>query len=136
MTRNSLRPLVGRSFPYLCLALLFIAAAFFINSPRKAEAATGMPFMTNPPGGGVVEVISTADNNNPVITAGHAGTAADPFLAPSLRSAISFANANPGGATITFGVNGTITLTLGELAVNNSMTIQGPGASTLTIDAN
>ena len=33
----------------------------------------------------VIDVISTLDNNSTVITAGHAGTAADPFLAPSLR---------------------------------------------------
>jgi hypothetical protein len=60
----------------------------------------------------VYAVLGTADNNNPVITAGHAGTAADPFLAPSLRSAITAANANPGGNTIELTVGGTYKTTL------------------------
>jgi len=60
----------------------------------------------------VYNVISTADNTIAVITAGHAGTAADPFLAPSLRSAISAANANAGGNTINLAVAGTYQITL------------------------
>jgi hypothetical protein len=60
----------------------------------------------------VINVISLADNNNPVITAGHAGTAADPFQAPSLRSAVTFANANPGDNTIQLTQSGTYKLTL------------------------
>ncbi len=50
----------------------------------------------------------------------------------SLREAISAASS---GDSINFatGVSGTITLTLGELAIGNSLTITGPGASDLAI---
>ncbi|MBS0570240.1 MAG: hypothetical protein JSS28_06520 [Proteobacteria bacterium] len=58
--------------------------------------------------------------------------------AGSLRDAIAQANANPGADTITFASNvtGTITLTSGSLVINDDVTIQGPGASVLTIDGN
>lgn len=41
----------------------------------------------------VIAVTSVEDNVDPVVTVGHAGTANDPYVAPSLRSAITFANA-------------------------------------------
>ena len=47
--------------------------------------------------------------------------------AGSLRQAIADAN---DGDTIDFGVTGTITLTTGELPVNKSITINGPGPIT------
>jgi hypothetical protein len=50
----------------------------------------------------------------------------------SLRDAI--AAAMP-GETIDFSVTGTINLTHGELVVNKNLTIDGPGANLLTIDA-
>jgi hypothetical protein len=50
----------------------------------------------------------------------------------SLRDAI--ANA-PAGETIDFSVTGTINLTLGQLVIFKDLTIAGPGASSLTIDA-
>jgi hypothetical protein len=53
--------------------------------------------------------------------------------AGSLRQAI--ANANDGD-TIDFGVTGTITLTTGELLVDKSITIHGPGPDHLTVDGN
>ena len=56
----------------------------------------------------------------------------------SLREAVALANANPGPDTISFDPSlngGTIDLTNGELAITDSVTIQGPGASNLTIDA-
>src|SRR5581483_3329388 len=58
--------------------------------------------------------------------------------AGSLRQAILDANANAGADTIDFqaGLTGTITLTTGELAVNDSVTIQGPGALRLEISGN
>ncbi len=58
--------------------------------------------------------------------------------AVSLREAINSANGNLGVDTITFasGVTGTITLTRGELPITQSMTITGPGANLLAIDAN
>ena len=51
----------------------------------------------------------------------------------SLRAAI--AAAGPGD-TIVFGVTGTITLTSGELVINENMTINGPGAGSLGITGN
>src|SRR6187200_2105787 len=51
----------------------------------------------------------------------------------SLRQAL--ADANDGDA-ISFGVTGTITLTTGELLVNKSITINGPGPDNLTVDGN
>jgi hypothetical protein len=53
--------------------------------------------------------------------------------AGSLREAL--ANANDGD-TIHFGITGTITLTTGELLVDKSVTISGPGAASLTVDGN
>src|SRR5438552_14842816 len=51
----------------------------------------------------------------------------------SLRQALAMAN---GGDTITFAVSGTIGLTSGELLVDKSITISGPGAGELVIDGN
>jgi len=59
-------------------------------------------------------------------------------LAGSLRQAIIDSNALAGADTIDFagGVVGTITLTTGEMAVTDNLTISGPGASVLKIDGN
>jgi cyclophilin family peptidyl-prolyl cis-trans isomerase len=57
----------------------------------------------------------------------------------SLREAVALANANPGADTISFAASldgGTINLSLGELAITDSLTIDGPGATNLTINAN
>jgi len=51
----------------------------------------------------------------------------------SLRQALSIAT---DGDTIDFGVTGTITLTSGELLVNDSITITGPGAANVAVDGN
>jgi hypothetical protein len=53
--------------------------------------------------------------------------------AGSLRQAIADAN---DGDTIHFGITGTITLTTGELLVDKSVTISGPGAASLAVDGN
>src|SRR5213596_1292001 len=53
--------------------------------------------------------------------------------AGSLRQALASAN---DGDTIDCGVTGTITLTTGELLVNKSVTINGPGLDNLTVDGN
>src|SRR6266566_3727119 len=50
--------------------------------------------------------------------------------AGSLRQALAIAN---DGDTITFAVSGTIGLTSGELLVDKSITISGPGANTMTV---
>lgn len=54
----------------------------------------------------------------------------------SLRQAVLDANANPGADTITFGVTGTITLTSGDLVATDHLTIDGPGAASLTVSGN
>ena len=51
----------------------------------------------------------------------------------SLRQALADANA---GDTISFAVTGSITLTSGGLTIDKSLTISGPGANQLSIDAN
>src|SRR4051812_14239999 len=53
--------------------------------------------------------------------------------AGSLRAAVAAANANPGADTIDFATTGTIALTSGELDVTDSLTINGPGESALTV---
>ena len=59
----------------------------------------------------------------------------------SLREAIDFANTHAGHDTINFSPDltsvgpATIVLTMGELAINDAMAIDGPGAELLTIDA-
>ncbi|PYK26449.1 MAG: hypothetical protein DME59_07715 [Verrucomicrobia bacterium] len=53
--------------------------------------------------------------------------------AGSLRQALAIAN---DGDTITFAVTGTIGLTSGELLVNKSITISGPGADNLAVNGN
>ncbi|QJX00853.1 WD40 repeat domain-containing protein [Frigoriglobus tundricola] len=98
----------------------------------------------------VINVISTLDNNDAVGTAGHAGTAADPFLASSLRSAISYANAHSGGNTINLTVAGDYKITLagtanetdnlaGEFDIYNTggdLTIQNTSGGAVAVDAN
>src|SRR5262249_35027639 len=51
----------------------------------------------------------------------------------SLRAAVSAANAKPGADAIDFAVTGTVGLTSGELDITDSVTINGPGASALTV---
>jgi hypothetical protein len=53
--------------------------------------------------------------------------------AGSLRQALADAN---DGDTIHFGITGTITMTTGEMLVDKSVTISGPGAASLTVDGN
>src|SRR4029077_8734107 len=53
--------------------------------------------------------------------------------AGSLRQSIADAN---DGDTIDFGVTGTIALTTGELLVDKSISINGPGSDHLTVDGN
>lgn len=57
----------------------------------------------------------------------------------SLREALEFSNAYPDHDTIQFAdslLNGTITLTNGELEIRHNVAIEGPGAEFLRIDAN
>jgi hypothetical protein len=56
----------------------------------------------------------------------------------SLRAAIAAANTNPGADMIAFanGLHGAIKLTSGELAITDSVTINGPGENRLTVSGN
>lgn len=58
--------------------------------------------------------------------------------AGSLRQAISDANGAAGADTIDFqaGLMGTIVLTTGQLAITDSVTIQGPGAASISVSGN
>jgi hypothetical protein len=51
----------------------------------------------------------------------------------SLRAAVAAANANPGADDIAFAVTGSIGLTSGQLDITDSLTINGPGESALTV---
>jgi hypothetical protein len=62
-------------------------------------------------------------------------TGAGSGLVGDLRYAVFQSDFNPGSNTILFDVNGTITLQHGLLPIINNVTIQGPGAALLTIDA-
>jgi hypothetical protein len=53
--------------------------------------------------------------------------------AGSLRDVVANASV---GATVTFTVTGVITLTSGEIGINKNLTIQGPGAGVLAVNAN
>ncbi len=54
----------------------------------------------------------------------------------SLRQAVLDANASAGADVIDFGVTGTIVLTTGELVITESVAINGPGSSRLTVSGN
>jgi hypothetical protein len=73
-------------------------------------------FITVPARAGVITVTNTNDSGP-----------------GSLRQALADAN---DGDTITFAVTDTIGLTSGELLVNRSVTISGPGANNLAVNGN
>jgi hypothetical protein len=84
----------------------------------------------------VYSVTGTADNVLAVDT-NHAGTAADPYLAPSLRSAVNAANGHAGADTITFEptmLPGGTTITLGGtmLELSDAVTIAAPAGVTVS----
>lgn len=58
--------------------------------------------------------------------------------AGSLRQAITDSNAAAGADVVNFqaGLTGTLTLTSGQLSISDSLKINGPGASLLTVDGN
>ena len=66
-----------------------------------------------------------------------AGLADDGSGGTTLREAIQEANSTGGADTIVFqsGLSGTITLTGGQLAIDDDVTITGPGSGSLTVDA-
>jgi hypothetical protein len=62
----------------------------------------------------------------------------NPLGSGSLRDAIVQANENPGSDLIVFrkGLTGTIAVGGGDMKITDTLTIKGPGASKLTLDAN
>lgn len=92
----------------------------FAGEMKPIAAAIGLAF-----GLGTMQVAHAATLT--VTNAGDAG-------AGSFRDAVTSAAA---GDTIVFGsVTGTITLTTGEIVLNKSVTISGPGAATLALSGN
>jgi len=80
----------------------------------------------------VYSITGAADNTLAVDTS-HAGTAADPFLAPSLRSAINAANSHAGADSIVFDPTAfatakTILLGGTQLELSDDVSISGPAA--------
>jgi hypothetical protein len=67
---------------------------------------------------------------------GYVVTTLDDDGTGSLREAITLANADEGADTITFSVTGTITLLSQLPAIDDTLTISGPGAANLTISGN
>lgn len=89
------------------LIWIFTSVIFVLAGPATAAAATFYVGNLNNSGGG------------------------------SLRQAILDANANADASnTINFSVTGTITLTTGELLINKSLTINGPGVYSMTVSGN
>src|SRR5262245_33019214 len=62
-------------------------------------------------------------------------TGAGQGLRGDLRYCINYANGNPGPDTIDFKVTGTINLTQALPDLSGELTVAGPGADLLTIDA-
>jgi predicted outer membrane repeat protein len=73
---------------------------------------------------------------SPTPTTYHVTSLADDGSPGTLRYEIDQSNANIAPDTIVFDVTGTITLAGGELHVSDDLAVQGPGASSLIIDAN
>ncbi len=91
------------------VALLFCAAACFVAT------GTLLAFLAEAPTN-IITVTNTNDSGP-----------------GSLRQALADAN---DGDEITFAVTGTITLTSGELLVNHSIEISGPGSASLAVNGN
>jgi CSLREA domain-containing protein len=109
----------------LCAATAMLTTALLAACSDRSTPtrllAPGSPLRTEVPTAPVVN--SLADDGD--------GTCTDTKC--TLRDAIAFASA---GATITFGVTGTITLVQGQLIISKNLTISGPGADRLAVDGN
>lgn len=103
--------------------------AGFVSLPRHLPALAALPLML-----GAMLFLSLHNIDAatfPVSNLNDSGSG-------SLRYAITNANATAGTNTITFdvGVTGTITLTSGQLGINNHVNIMGPGSATLAVSGN
>jgi hypothetical protein len=116
------------------------------TTTRKSYSLTleALEDRLTPSGGAVYQVTglgdSQADNSAAVVDTNHAGTLADPYLAPSLRSAVLAANAAGGASLIEFapaltagapaavnlGIDGDDTFGPSALYITSNITIQGP----------
>src|SRR5258708_5297249 len=74
--------------------------------------------------------VTTLTDTRPTLGGAGTGTSGD------LRYCITQSNNIGGTNTIGFAVTGTITLAGHELVINSNLTINGPGAASLTVDAN
>ncbi len=135
-----LGPLANHGGPTFTQALLTASPALDMGSNPAGLTSDqrGAPFVRS--AAAAVDIGAyEAQTLNLVVTT--ANDTLDPTYDPanlSLRDALALTNANPGTDTISFAsaLNGnTITLSLGELAITDSGTIDGPGAANLTIDA-
>jgi CSLREA domain-containing protein len=115
----SQRSFVPKGFSRLLLPLIvFVALALsFAGAQWQVAKAAAMTFVVN--------------TTNDTLLAG-ACAAATPGQC-SLREAIVEANANPGADTIATSVTGTINLTSALPDITEDVTINGPGASLLTV---
>ena len=116
----SLRSTARRIAASASLATVALAACRDQLSPTRL-LTPGSPLKTEVMSAPVVN--SLADDGD--------GTCSD--IKCTLRDAIRFADA---GATITFGVTGTIVLAQGQLVITKNLTIAGPGADRLAVDGN
>ncbi|NUM44027.1 MAG: hypothetical protein HUU38_04915, partial [Anaerolineales bacterium] len=101
------------------------------NTPTATQTPTNIPTPTataTPIAGALI--VDTLGDGTPAPCDGNNHCA-------TLRDAIETANNSAGTTTIVFagGLNGTLTLTEGELTLSSNVVLQGPGASTLTVSA-
>ncbi|MEH1895466.1 MAG: VCBS domain-containing protein [Nostoc sp.] len=123
----------GQSFVDINLAAIDDIAAE-PDETLKLNLATGTGYTVD--GTNNTATVTIAANDTVVTNTNDSGEG-------SLRQAILNANANPDANTITFagsvftdGTPDTITLTSGELVITNALTINGLGASNLSISGN
>ena len=133
MTRRSARTARRASRPLAVIAVFPALAAL-----ATLAACTDAPQPTGPARPGRPTLIQVA--TGPVVTSmadDGDGTCTDAGVNDgcTLREAIAFASS---GAVITFGpgVTGTITLAQGELSIDKTLTVSGPGAKSLAVSGN
>jgi CSLREA domain-containing protein len=116
--------------PRLDSALSLFAAASVLTTTLAGCRDASIPTRLLAPRSPLRTEVATAPVVNSLADDGD-GTCTDAKC--TLRDAIAFATS---GATITFSVTGTITLTQDQLVISKGLTIDGPGAQNLAIDGN
>jgi Peptidase family C25/Right handed beta helix region len=125
----------------LFLSMLILLAGYNLSASSNSTAINGLSrdpvAAAEPPaqavgiGGGKTQAPTVAYTVNSL-----ADTNSGSGTSGTLRFCINAANTAGGTNTITFSVNGTITLTASLPNINNNLTIDGPGPSLLTINGN